>query len=502
MPNQVCQINKWCISRNKNKMIELKELWKLIAQNDNRLTNIITRKVVNLREIKSYWMKCRFELETMMKNLNLFDVFFICNAIDMQWHDFYKHMFDFELFQKDTNTKQEKWCHRFLQKDFYISTKYLDRRFQLLFKHVLKKKFVVINYWYRFKWQIRENDYVHNFLWFQNASFFEQFEEFFFFWDSRATIINSAEEISFAFVHSCNKSFSQKNNILRELTKLLNRVQRHTKCFTAYCLRKIKNSKNAKIENSKSEQLKDSKMSKLECRFHFSFSMKKTFAMIHIINSKWKSYDSSRNDSLLNIYNVIVFMNWLANIDFTLCIDQHAVLEYIAKYCSKAKTKSLKLINILREILSQIFFFSKNLMFFLVIKIMNRLITERNWSVQEVCHHLLKRDLKQSFRVTQVINLFFIETQKKQFFLLEFENIKSDNIYLKKYCARLKKNAHLTLYEISKQYDWRNKVFRRKIRKSKKILTLFSIYSCDFEHKFYENYCKAKMMLHYSFVFI
>jgi hypothetical protein len=224
MRNQVCQINKWCISRSKNKMIELEEFRELIAQDNSRLANIIARKVVNLRKIKSYWMKCRFELEAMMKNLNCFHVFFICNAIDMQWHDLYKHMFDFELFQKNTNTKRERLSHRLLQKNFHIATKYLDRHFQLFFKHVLKKKFVVVNYWYRFKWQTRENDHLHDFFWFQNASSFEQFEEFFFFWDSRATIINSVEEISFVFVHSCSKSFSQRNNTLRELTKLLNQV--------------------------------------------------------------------------------------------------------------------------------------------------------------------------------------------------------------------------------------------------------------------------------------
>jgi hypothetical protein len=380
-------------------MIELEELRELITQDDNRLANIITRRIVNLREIRFYWMKCRFELEIMMKNLNYSHVFFICNAIDMQWHDLYKHMSDFELFQQDTNTKREKLIHRFLQKNFHIATKYLDRRFQLFFKHFLKKKFVVINYWYRFEWQTRENDHVHDFLWFQNASFFEQFEEFFFFWDSRATIINSAEEISLASIHSCSKSFSHKNNTLRELTKLLNRVQRHTKCFTTYCLRKIKDSKSAKIEDSKSEKLKDSKTLKLECRFHFSFSTREISAMINIVNSKWKLYDSSRNDSLLNIYNVIVFISWFANIDFISCIDQHAVLEYIAKYCSKTETKSLKLINVLREVLFQISFFFKSSMLSLIIKMMNRLITELYWSAHKICHHLLKRDLRQSFRV-------------------------------------------------------------------------------------------------------
>jgi hypothetical protein len=133
MQNQIYLINKWCIFRSKNKMIELEKLRELIAQNDNRLIDIITKKVVNLKKIKFNWMKCRFKLETMMKKFKCFYVFLTYNVVDMQWHDLYKHMLDFELFQKDIDTKREKLTHRLLQKNSHVVAKYLNRRFQFFF---------------------------------------------------------------------------------------------------------------------------------------------------------------------------------------------------------------------------------------------------------------------------------------------------------------------------------------------------------------------------------
>jgi hypothetical protein len=69
-------------------------------------------------------------------------------------------------------------------------------------------------------------------------------------------------------------------------------------------------------------------------------------------------------------------------------------LKYIAKYCFKTKIKFLKLIDVLREILSHISSFSKSSMFSFVIKMMNRLVNEHDWSTQKIYHHLLERDLK------------------------------------------------------------------------------------------------------------
>ncbi len=151
-----------------------------------------------------------------MKNLDCSHVFLTCDVANMQWHDFYKHMFDFSTFCEAIDTKKERLTHRFLQKNSHIAVEYLDRRFQLFFKQIIKKKFSVVDYWYRFEWQTRDSDHIYEFIWLENAFSFECLDEFLVFWSSQATIINSTKEISFVFFYSCSRSFSQQNNILRE----------------------------------------------------------------------------------------------------------------------------------------------------------------------------------------------------------------------------------------------------------------------------------------------
>jgi hypothetical protein len=321
-----------------------------------------------------------------MKNLNCSHFFLTCNAINMQWNDLYKHMSNFEIFQNSNDTEREQLTHRLLQKNFHITAEYLNRRFQVFFKLVLKQKFSIRDYWHRYEWQTRDNKHVHDFLWLENASIFERLEEFLVYWESQTTTINSVNEISSTLIYSCSKSFRMRQNNLQKLTKLLNWMQKHTKCTSTYYLRKTKNSK------------------KIQCKFHFSFFMKKTITIFNINNSKWKFFESIRNNSLFNTYNVIVSINWLANIDVNLCIDQHALLSYIAKYCSKTKKKSFKLIDVMRSVVSIVS--SKSFMLLLMIKMMNKLIIERDWSAQKICHHFFKRDLKRLFKIIHLINLY------------------------------------------------------------------------------------------------
>ncbi len=150
----------------------------MIARDDYCLIDVIARKATNLRDTRSYKMKCRRELETMMKDLDCSHVFLTCSAANMQWHDFYNHMSDFSTFCEAIDTEKERLIHRLLQKNSHIAVEYLDRRFQLFFKQIIKKKFFVVDYWYSFEWQTRNNDHIHEFFWFENAFFLECFEEF------------------------------------------------------------------------------------------------------------------------------------------------------------------------------------------------------------------------------------------------------------------------------------------------------------------------------------
>ena len=51
-------------------------------------------------------------------------------------------------------------------------------------------------------------------------------------------------------------------------------------------------------------------------------------------------YQAKRNDTLLNAYNPVFTMGWMANTDMSPCTNATSVIHYIAKYASKAETKS------------------------------------------------------------------------------------------------------------------------------------------------------------------
>lgn len=76
------------------------------------------------------------------------------------------------------------------------------------------------------------------------------------------------------------------------------------------------------------------------------------------------------------------------------CTNQKAVLYYVAKYCTKAKTKTVKLDKFIKDLLLHIF--SKNSMGLLVIKFINKLIGERDISGQKTCHFFLQLNLTSS----------------------------------------------------------------------------------------------------------
>ena len=111
----------------------------------------------------------------------------------------------------------------------------------------------------------------------------------------------------------------------KDYEDLLNSVQRHMQCFTAYCLHK-------------------KQQDELSCRFNFP---KECCEVTHLQYEKLKSKDgiehykvkvvTKRNDSRLNNHQRTQLQGWRANCDIQVIIDYHSCLEYIAKYASKAE---------------------------------------------------------------------------------------------------------------------------------------------------------------------
>jgi len=133
------------------------------------------------------------------------------------------------------------------------------------------------------------------------------------------------------------KKISKEENTFRELTELLNRFQRHTRCTPSYCQRKIRGT------------------DELTCHFHFPRSERRLPEVSCEVNSNHRFYLPVRNDALLNSYNATVIMGWMANTDISPCTDQTAVVHYLAKYCSKAEKKSEPFKSLLQSVMPQVY---------------------------------------------------------------------------------------------------------------------------------------------------
>ena len=135
-------------------------------------------------------------------------------------------------------------------------------------------------------------------------------------------------------IHPCKKYFKdiEKQKWDKDYDDLVNSVQRHTQCSTAYCLRK-------KYEDNYS------------CRFHYP---KDCCDKTHLEYEKIHSKDgklhygvkvvTKRNDNRLNDHQRLQLQGWRANCDIQVIIDYHSCLEYIAKYASKGE-KCLQLLK-------------------------------------------------------------------------------------------------------------------------------------------------------------
>lgn len=171
---------------------------------------------------------------------------------------------------------------------------------------------------------------------------------------------------------------------------LLNTVQRHTRCSTNYCLRKKQN----ELE--------------LKCRFRFPFELCKStkleFEPVHT-NNKNTHYKAKiitkRNDSRVNNHQRLQLQGWRANCDIQVVIDYHACLEYLAKYASKGEPRSPVTKTAFNSIVCNCNI--DNSPTKLIKKVVMKSLGQRDFSAQEIMHHLMSQKLvSSSFNVIPV----------------------------------------------------------------------------------------------------
>jgi len=137
--------------------------------------------------------------------------------------------------------------------------------------------------------------------------------------DSIVTTINPNINAAIPQRHPCQKESNEINDDLQDYVELINKLQRHTRCSTSYCIR--------------------SKDGQQVCRFGYPKDIN-DHSFVREDKQGQPELVTSRNDPYINPHNRIQLQGWRANVDIKPVLSIHAALQYISKYASKAEPQS------------------------------------------------------------------------------------------------------------------------------------------------------------------
>ena len=282
-------------------------------------------------------------------------------------------------------------------------------------------------------------------------------------------------------VHPCKKRYNKLKNedFDNDYADLVNCVQRHTKCSSAYCLRKKPNG----------EQF---------CRFNFPFQPStQTFIDFEEVKTKKSGVQYrpkivlKRNDTRVNKHQRLMLQSWRANTDLQPIVDYKACLEYLSKYASKSE----KLSDVARDAFVSIIGNSNktNTTRSIIQKLMIKAAGERDFSVQEVMHNILS--LKMISSSYQVVNTSVEGTRKIN--ICE-DGVETDRSTVDQYanCENLKGCNSDILASNFVQFVANYTVHKDEIKKRKKpvIVRAFPCLYSNPKSVHYPTFCKYQLL--------
>ncbi|CBX97429.1 predicted protein [Plenodomus lingam JN3] len=199
----------------------------------------------------------------------------------------------------------------------------------------------------------------------------------------------------------------------------------------------------------------------------------------------WKFMPES-NNGMLNPYNRLVTLSWLANTDIQPFTGARAVIECVGKYAAKVKKASVSYQELVSKILP---FVNKNSPFqSFVSKVMNKLVGERDWSSQQV--------------ITGNVNLRPPEQHAQVFFMADDGNetvpgtgaqAKKGQSLVPKYQSRSEDLESIRYIDFCRQYTHDNN-HRLRPKAKERVLNICPRYNKETDA---EDFARAKLMLHY-----
>ncbi|KAH6640312.1 hypothetical protein F5144DRAFT_484970 [Chaetomium tenue] len=280
------------------------------------------------------------------------------------------------------------------------------------------------------------------------------------------------------------------------LNRIVNRCQRHH-CSSTYCLRVTKKDAQRAREAAGETAGGERPAPEPTCRFLFPRPVRGAAEVIERAGKGWWSFEAERNDTHLNQYNPLLSLCWLANTDCSPCTSVEAVINYAAKYCSKSETQTSTYAQITQSILPHIS--DNNPMISFVSKMMNKLIGERDYSAQEICHILLGLLLQEDSRVVQSVDCRPRERHARAIDITADGDIEESRTVYEKYLRRPDHMEDVSYFEFLQNWNfkarnadkwaiWRPPAMPR-------VLYYYPRYKPVRSHRQYSDFCRVKLLL-------
>ena len=221
----------------------------MLRDSSKALAARVRRSAAKLTGTPPYWAARSRELSAMIRQIGTQHAFVTHSAADIQWPDLHVHM-PHQPPPGASEPERQRFRHKSINENPALAAWWFQRRWTLWLNSVLKPLYKITDWWYRFEWQHRGSSHVHALFWMrgapspdeldlQNPVSVAAFEPF---WSSRAMAVNPGLDVPPSAEHPSAMRADNLTFTFKDLAQLLNRVQRHTRCNTSYCLRRAKGS--------------------------------------------------------------------------------------------------------------------------------------------------------------------------------------------------------------------------------------------------------------------
>ncbi|EXU95789.1 helitron helicase-like domain protein [Metarhizium robertsii] len=370
------------------------------------LVNSITRHGVSLRGTRPFWNRKRQDLETYAYNLGCPGAFITFSPADLHWRSLYQHMPRYDEWLAASESERMGLSRQLLRQNPHIAAFHFYRRYCFFRDIVLSKKFNITDYWDRYEWQGRGSPHNHDLYWMDHCPTVDMVDEaardvFARTWGFNITAINPEPSRTMPQGEGNPLSVDPLSTGLTflRLSQIVNRCQRH-RCNTTYCLRVRKRTVDLArdMEGAAADiEAANAANPERECRFDFPRALRELAAVIRKEGKSYYVFEAARNGNLTNHFNPAIILGWLANIDISPCTSLQGVITYAAKYCSKFEKKREPYCKLADQVLPNTTHLQPLLSFSSRLK--NKLISERDYSAQEISHLLLNIPLQEGTRM-------------------------------------------------------------------------------------------------------